>query len=410
MKTILTLLLIFATSSPAFAQVYRVRAITPDCRGNSCQPVASFGSAVCVGRYNNERDLLLTARHVIQGQLIRLEVDNAGQWVRAEVLGIAQGSDLALIGVKTTLKSVQIAASPARIGDPITASGYPGGGAFRSRGGSVIDHQYQGVGVVVSGASVGGESGGAITSRDGRLVGIIFGTAPRHSPNHTLCEGVDEIRGLFESVGWPVPQSDGFAERPECEPIPTAPPPSNDAEILRRLAEIQQRIATIEQTPGPQGERGPPGLPGIDGKPGPPGKPGQDGRPGERGPTGPPGPPGKDGKSIDASVVQAMVEAEVANQLAGWTPPDDGSNDDLREQVDRLQRQLDVASTPREFVPAYEQQVNISGSTHTIKLKQSRLRYHPLTGQVEVVSPTGEVTTQKQYEPGVPVRMKFVQE
>lgn len=114
------------------------------------------------------------------------------------------------------------------------------------------------------------------------------------------------------------------------EPVPTDPP-RDDSEILRRLDEITTRIDSIELTPGPQG---PAGLPGEQG---PTGLPGRDGRPGERGPTGPPGPPGKDGTSVDASAVQAMVKAEVANQIAGWEVPTDPRVDDLIQRMEHLE-------------------------------------------------------------------------
>lgn len=348
MRFLIPLLLLI--TSPAFAQVYRVRIVSQDCRtGNSCQIVTSYGSAVCVGRFNANRDILLTCRHVVQGQPSKIEVDNSGQWVPASVLGVSQKADLALIGVKTTLKAFQVASSPVRISDPVSLSGYPHGGAYRSRGGNVIESSFQ-CGFVTSGAAIIGESGGAVTTRDGRLVGVIFATYPRYRPTQTLCEGVAEIRDLFASVGWPIPQTDGFAERPESEPdipwldpMPTEPP-CDDSEIIRRLDEISKRITQIERTPGPKGERG------LQGET---------------------GPAGKDGKSIDASAVQAMVNAEVSNQIAGWDVPADPRVDDLLRRMQTLESEAVRKSDTIEF-----QITDPSGNTAS--------KDYPITGPVKI--------------------------
>ena len=72
-----------------------------------------------------------------------------------------------------------------------------------------------------------------------------------------------------------------------------------------RLNHIEQGIANVELTPGPEGPQGPEGPEGPEGPQGPPGADGQDGAPGEQ------GPPGADGFPTEAqwNDLVARVEA-----------------------------------------------------------------------------------------------------
>jgi hypothetical protein len=89
-------------------------------------------------------------------------------------------------------------------------------------------------------------------------------------------------------------------------------------------------------------------------------------------------------------------------------PPDVGCTHG--EEIAELNRKLALASKPRDFLPAYEQEVEVGGTKHTIKLKQITMRYHPATGTVEVIDASGDIVDTEKYAPGVPVRMRFVQE
>lgn len=62
-----------------------------------------------------------------------------------------------------------------------------------------------------------------------------------------------------------------------------------------RLLHIENGIAGIELTPGPQGDKGDDGAQGPKGDKGDPGTPGADGAQGPEGPQGPQGEPGTDG-------------------------------------------------------------------------------------------------------------------
>jgi hypothetical protein len=81
-----------------------------------------------------------------------------------------------------------------------------------------------------------------------------------------------------------------------------------------QIKALEDRIASVQTTPGPVGPQGPAGLPGekgdrgepgTTGADGAPGRDGVDGRPGEKGIDGAPGAPGRD---IDEPTVLAYVE------------------------------------------------------------------------------------------------------
>src|SRR5690625_1381199 len=81
-----------------------------------------------------------------------------------------------------------------------------------------------------------------------------------------------------------------------------------------RLNHIENGIANVELTPGPEGPQGPEGPMGPEGPEGPPGADGQDGEqgpPGADGQDGEQGPPGADGFPTEAqwNDLVARVEA-----------------------------------------------------------------------------------------------------
>ena len=72
-------------------------------------------------------------------------------------------------------------------------------------------------------------------------------------------------------------------------------------------AYVNERIETIELTPGPAG---PQGEPGNDGAPGKDGEPGKDGKDGEQGPQGIPGPQGEPGPAGEDGKDYVLTDAD----------------------------------------------------------------------------------------------------
>lgn len=99
--------------------------------------------------------------------------------------------------------------------------------------------------------------------------------------------------------------------------------------------EVDEKIETIELTPGPQGEQGPQGEPGKDGAQGIQGETGPQGPQGEPGKDGEQGPPGEDGQDYvltdeDKQEIAASVNLE---EYAKKTDIPDTSGFTTEEQV-----------------------------------------------------------------------------
>jgi hypothetical protein len=241
--------LVSAMGRAADAQVYRLRVTTRDCGPASCRLVTAYASAVAVGRYNPGKEILLTARHAVAGTLHRLEIDIDGTWRSAVVLAQADdGSDLALIGLSHDgkLPAVEIARQAPATGEALSLVGFPQGNGPRQRTARVHSGS-SGELLTLTGPSTPGESGGGVLDADGRLAGVIFGTAPPAHPTSTLAVAPLAIHRLFRSA---------FGAAPPCHPTPSEPRPSlpPDAERVRlaqSVAELTRRLDRLERTPIP---------------------------------------------------------------------------------------------------------------------------------------------------------------
>lgn len=139
------------------------------------------------------------------------------------------------------------------------------------------------------------------------------------------------------------------------------------------LDAIINRVDQIEKQPGPQGPKG------------------DKGDKGDTGAIGPQGPKGDPGSDAECDELRQEIER-------------------LKGEIKTLNEKVSALSKPRDFLPAYEQEVEIAGAKHRIKLKQFTLRYVPLDGIVQVVSPSGKVVQTEEYNPDEVVRMIFEQE
>lgn len=315
--------LILAWQSVSHGQVQQVRVRYEKCTPLGCQRWTASGSAVIVGRFNPGHQILLTARHVIAGQPKLIEVSIDGRWYPAVTLGAAENKavDLAAIGVEAPDgKFLPIAAKSATLGSNVTLAGYAQGGPLRAHQAKVLDHS--GADLWLDRPSIGGDSGGAVTSAAGELVGIISATDKRH----TFAVDVSAIRA-FAMARWkkmpheglavpavpPIEKPDPPIEKPDPPIVPPTPPivppapPIVPPPALPDLSGILKRLDALEQRAPSAGPRGPPGPPGPPGESGLPGTPGAAGQPGAK------------GKDVDPGVVENIAgTAGKALQFAKW--------------------------------------------------------------------------------------------
>lgn len=267
-------ILIIFYNALAYGQVHQVRVQYERClpRGK-CERSTGLGSAVIVGRFNPGRQILLTARHVIDGAKT-IEVSIDGRWYPAVSLGQseARAVDIAAIGVSAPDgKFLPIAAESAAVGSPVQLSGHARGGPLRTHAAKVLDHG--GPNLWLDQPSIPGDSGGAVIDQAGQLVGIISATDGRR----TLAVDISVIRS-FAMARWQRMPHDGLTSpvpSPPASPStpqPMAPePPTVPPLPMPGLAELEKRIGALEKREAAAGPRGPPGPPGPQGESGLPG-------------------------------------------------------------------------------------------------------------------------------------------
>lgn len=176
----------------------RVRAVT--CSG------LSIGSSFAVAATT-----LVTNRHVVAGAQ-QLQLDTAtGRSVRVRVAGTAFLQDLAIVRTAQPVSPVlSLATADPRVGLPVTAVGFPLGGAITATHGRVLGYQRDPLGdnagrvIVTDAFATHGNSGGPLLSDGGAVVGVVYAADGR---GHSLAIPVTALRRILARPGslGPVP-------------------------------------------------------------------------------------------------------------------------------------------------------------------------------------------------------------
>lgn len=157
-----------------------------------------------------DEELIVTNRHVV-GQPREVTISTwDGRSFDAEVDGIAQDADLAVLRViGLDLPVARVRAERAVIGEPVAAIGYPGGGGSTITTGEVLgltDGPILGESapaIRVSTEVLPGNSGGPLVDADGQVIGVIFATTgPR---GDGLAVPVDVLVDRLEQQGFTPP-------------------------------------------------------------------------------------------------------------------------------------------------------------------------------------------------------------
>lgn len=228
------------------ADVHPLRVVSQTCGAQSCQRTTAYGSAVSIGRTSVGQEIFLTAAHCTQGAAPRIEIGIQGQWHLAAILARAENhADIALLSLNftgTQINAAPIAKAAAEVGTEVSLTGFPQGGPFRKRTGTVIPGRFADYDLVINQPSLPGESGGGVFNPDGELVGIISATAPAESPTLTLAVGVTRIRQLLNQAFPATPRSRSF-----CPPsLPANDPSAEIVELRRELDQLRTRLAAME--------------------------------------------------------------------------------------------------------------------------------------------------------------------
>ncbi len=195
----------------ADAETRRVEMLTLRIRNISCGR-GSIGSGFAVNAHT-----LITNRHVIAGAGA-LQADTwDGQTIDLDFSQAATGI-LVDIGVIHVAQSLPVVAAPGPqpvVGAPVTAVGYPLGGALTITHGKVLAYldgntlnpsiAFNGSVMEVSAPVKHGNSGGPLLDSHGRLVGVVFAAQPGSSYNSssgiTYVLPIDSINSLLERGG-----------------------------------------------------------------------------------------------------------------------------------------------------------------------------------------------------------------
>jgi S1-C subfamily serine protease len=166
-----------------------------------------------------DEDYLITAGHVCSGIMeyqdqgilentIRLQLVRDGQPIAekdgAEVVDIDGVHDVCLLrkpnhGLKA-LEFVDNYNKDVDFKDPLWLVGYPYGINFSWQEGNVINANYKGE-LLISAAVAGGNSGGPVVNKDGKVVGIVVrGTEPYE--HLAICVKASVVKKFIKIVGW----------------------------------------------------------------------------------------------------------------------------------------------------------------------------------------------------------------
>ncbi len=304
--------------------------------------VGSCGSGVNLRLHDGKR-VIVTCRHVAEGQRTVAVRFPGGRSYTARVVAIDQHADLALVSAEVSESDPSVLLSPRapEVGEPIWLVGHPRGigpncrrGTFRGYIHCRDTFTQAGYGATDI-MSTGGDSGGGIYRADGTLCGILsmgsgsvsHGNGPTwHQVKAFVdrqCWGTSPIRPgrvpAMPPAGGLGPQARPPSAGPAGPAPATATPAGDDFQGLRdSISRLEKLIESRKPIPGAKGETGrdgPPGKDGLIGVPGPAGGRGDTGPAGSRGPAGPSGQNGKDGtpgQSADDSRLKAIEDRLLA--------------------------------------------------------------------------------------------------
>lgn len=319
------------------------------------------GGTRCSGTvcYRDEKAAwIASAAHCVAGRIggSCYWYNGDGTWFEAELVAFDRGKDLSLFRCDTPEKTLGVAwITGEKPQGEFEACGYTGvdgtgRGPYYKKISPDGDRWYR---IEDAAPFGGGDSGGSVFA-DGRLIGVISccDGASERSNNEKILTGSTpgqffewvqtngcprcpppEQRQFFEGPPPWIPKPNFPFNPPQREPEikPDSPPPDNQTppprdldddddddchcpnvgELLKRVDELEKKLAKLDSgpslpgPPGPAGQAGEPGPPGPAGPPGADGNAGADGKPGDRGcdgerglpgPIGPAGAPGARGE------------------------------------------------------------------------------------------------------------------
>jgi len=206
-------------SLAADAETRRVEKLTLRIRNISCGQ-GEIGSGFAIDPHT-----LITNRHVIAGAAA-LQADTwDGQTVDLDVSQAATGVlvDIGVIHVAQSLPVIATTGPEPAVGAPVTAVGYPLGGALTITHGTVLAYlngntlnapiAFNGQVMKVSAPVKHGNSGGPLLDSRGRVVGVVFAAQP--GATYTASSGVtyvlpmNAINSLLQTGGGVAVQSCG---------------------------------------------------------------------------------------------------------------------------------------------------------------------------------------------------------
>ena len=282
---------------------------------------------------------ILTCNHVVEAAFsMPLEARwPNGSWRPLRIVSRKPAADLAVLYYQVEAGYAEedqggwvMQLAEGHYGSPVGKCGYPGGIGPEWRSGTcgrLYDEGYQGVYVHVR----PGDSGGGVFDQSGSLVGVVSGHRTDDREQAVVISGT-QVRSFIEETCWPwrrrvaarqpsrpslpyvreerswEPPTRGQVPSPSAVPVPPPllPPAGvNNETLLRELASLGEKLASLEGklaemprtgpagpigSSGPIGSVGPVGPSGLIGPAGPAGTSGPTGPAGPVGPAGPPGP------------------------------------------------------------------------------------------------------------------------
>ncbi len=236
----------------AFGQVYQIRVDKVACVNLGCRRYSEMASAVCIGRFNKNKELLLTTREAVTGgQIQGLWLRNGLKWLPAKLVKISGNRDLAVIGVDTeALHSVQVSKQIPSPGGYVAVGGYPANGAslIRIQQARIL-HMFRGD-LFVNRSTDVGERGGGVFDTDGRLIGLVSMSGVGRS----ACEPAKAIREFLMRSFQQMPTADPPPPKDSTPPKKARPYEAGEIDLLKKEMEkvakenekLRERVFALE--------------------------------------------------------------------------------------------------------------------------------------------------------------------